>query len=140
MLKVPTDAPRELMYLFDYQLTVLNSIRIDDEQLEHENNQVIVHMNTSCLPLTSFPQNVEAVEWLRPSNPEKAADLICVYMGPKYIVPSSSTTSGTKRRARTVKQPRIMVAAPAPANNAPAEPVPLITPTGMSFDIQTTSI
>ncbi|KAF8328309.1 hypothetical protein F5887DRAFT_1288229 [Amanita rubescens] len=78
MLKVPTDAPRDLMYLWDYQLTVLNSIRVDDEQLELENNQ-----------------NVEAVEWLRPSNLEKASDLMCVYMGPKYV------------------QPRIMVSAPA---------------------------
>ncbi|KAF8336662.1 hypothetical protein F5887DRAFT_1161333 [Amanita rubescens] len=39
MLKVPTDAPRDLAYLFDYQLTVLNSICINDEQIESDNNQ-----------------------------------------------------------------------------------------------------
>ncbi|KAF8349183.1 hypothetical protein F5887DRAFT_1070524 [Amanita rubescens] len=60
----------------------------EDEQLEQENDQ-----------------NVEAVEWLSPSNPDRAADLMCVYMGPKYVVPSSSTStsSGTKRRGRKRK-------------------------------------
>jgi len=36
MLKIPTDAPRELAHLFDYQLTMLNSIRVDDEGMEME--------------------------------------------------------------------------------------------------------
>ncbi len=40
MLKVPTDAPRELAHLYDYQLTVLNSIRLDDEEMEAESTQV----------------------------------------------------------------------------------------------------
>ncbi|KAF8344843.1 hypothetical protein F5887DRAFT_917856 [Amanita rubescens] len=117
MLKVPTDAPRDLMYLFDYQLTVLNSIRVDDEQLEQENQQ-----------------NVEAVEWLRPSNPDKAADLMCIYMGPKYIVASStSTSSGAKRRGRSAKQQRIMVSAPAPVtDSSQSDTTPLTIPTGPS--------
>ncbi len=36
MLKVPTDAPRELAHLFHYQLTVFNSIRLDNEEMEME--------------------------------------------------------------------------------------------------------
>ncbi len=40
MLKVPSEAPRKLAHLFDYQLTVLNSIRIDDEEIEAESDQV----------------------------------------------------------------------------------------------------
>ena len=36
MLKVPTDAPRELVHLFHYQLTVFNSIRLDNEEMEME--------------------------------------------------------------------------------------------------------
>ncbi|KAF8328489.1 hypothetical protein F5887DRAFT_1079072 [Amanita rubescens] len=86
----------------------------EDEQLEQENDQ-----------------NVEAVEWLSPSNPDRAADLMCVYMGPKYVVPSSSTStsSGTKRRGRNGKQPRIMVSAPTPVDDSThMEPVPVVTP------------
>ena len=40
MLKPPTNAPRELAHLYDYQLTVLNSIRLDDEENEAETGQV----------------------------------------------------------------------------------------------------
>ena len=40
MLKCPTEATPELGHLFDYQLTVLNSIRMRDEQLEAANNEV----------------------------------------------------------------------------------------------------
>ena len=40
MLKCPTEAMPELSHLFDYQLTVLNSIRMRDEQLEAANNEV----------------------------------------------------------------------------------------------------
>ncbi len=47
MLKVLTEAPRDLMmYLWDYQLTVLNSICVYDEQQELENN--LVCMMLSC--------------------------------------------------------------------------------------------
>jgi len=42
MLKVPTDAPTELAHLYDYQLTVLNSIRLDDEETEVNSGQVCV--------------------------------------------------------------------------------------------------
>ena len=31
MLQVPIDIPRELAYMFDYQFTVFNSIRLDNE-------------------------------------------------------------------------------------------------------------
>ena len=41
MLKCPTDAPATLTHLFDYQLTVLNTIRIHDEQLELNNRKVL---------------------------------------------------------------------------------------------------
>jgi hypothetical protein len=35
MLKVPTDVPQDLAHLYaNYQLTVLNSIRLDDEEIE----------------------------------------------------------------------------------------------------------
>ena len=40
MLKNLTEAPRHLRYLFDYQLTVLNSIRLADEQTEIHANEV----------------------------------------------------------------------------------------------------
>lgn len=40
MLKVPTDAPPDLAHLYDYQLTVLNSIRLDDEEIEADSGQV----------------------------------------------------------------------------------------------------
>jgi hypothetical protein len=40
MLKNPTEAPTELSHLFDYQLTVFNSIRLVDEQTELHNNEV----------------------------------------------------------------------------------------------------
>ncbi len=40
MLKVPSEAPCKLVHLYDYQLTVLNSIRIDDEEIEAESDQV----------------------------------------------------------------------------------------------------
>ncbi|KAF8319551.1 hypothetical protein F5887DRAFT_928294, partial [Amanita rubescens] len=89
------------------------------------------HSNLFYLMLTHPLQNVEAVEWLSPSNPDRAADLMCVYMGPKYVVPSSSTStsSGTKRRGRNGKQPRIMVSAPTPVDDSThMEPVPVVTP------------
>ena len=41
MLKSPTMAPPDLAYLFDYQLSVLNIIRLEDEQLEAKNNEVL---------------------------------------------------------------------------------------------------
>jgi hypothetical protein len=41
MLKCPTDAPATLAHLFDYQLTILNTIRIHDEQLELNNHKVL---------------------------------------------------------------------------------------------------
>src|SRR6266550_5837101 len=81
--------------------------------------------------VTHFMQNVEALEWLRPSNLEKAADLICVYIGPKCLVPSSS--------GRTRMQPRIMVSAPAASGShaTPSEVRPLRIPSqaGTSWDI-----
>lgn len=40
MLKTPTDVPRDLAYLFDYQLSILNTICVLDEQDEAENNEV----------------------------------------------------------------------------------------------------
>ena len=40
MLKNPTEAPPELSHMFDYQLTVLNSIRLADEQMELHTNDV----------------------------------------------------------------------------------------------------
>ena len=40
MLKTPTEAPRELAYLFDYQLSILNTIRVQDEQDEADANEV----------------------------------------------------------------------------------------------------
>ncbi|KAF8328324.1 Peroxin-3-domain-containing protein [Amanita rubescens] len=70
MLRVLTDAPQELAHLFDYQLIVLNSIRMDDEDSEEAE-------------LESNHTSVEAVEWVRHSNPSDAANLICIYMGPK---------------------------------------------------------
>lgn len=42
MLKVPTN--RDLARLYDDQLTVLNSIRLDDEAIEAESGQVRVPM------------------------------------------------------------------------------------------------
>ena len=41
MLKCPTNATPELSHLFNYQLTVLNSIWIRDEQLKVANNEVL---------------------------------------------------------------------------------------------------
>ncbi|KAF8320642.1 hypothetical protein F5887DRAFT_1291293 [Amanita rubescens] len=118
MLKVPTLATQDLAHLFDYQLTVLNSIRMDDEQIEIENNQ----------------ENVDAVEWLRPSNPDRASDLICVYMGPKYEVPASASTSATSRkRARASKQARIIVTAPSPVLESSSEDVPVSVPTNIKL-------
>jgi hypothetical protein len=46
MLRVPTDAPQDLQHLFNYQLTVLNSIRVEDEELEAESGQVCFN---SCI-------------------------------------------------------------------------------------------
>ena len=40
MLKTPTEVPRELAYLFDYQLSILNTIRVQDEQDEADANEV----------------------------------------------------------------------------------------------------
>ena len=40
MLKCPTEVTPELGHLFNYQLMVLNSIRMRDEQLEATNNEV----------------------------------------------------------------------------------------------------
>lgn len=42
MLKTPTDASRDLAYLFDLQLSVLNTIRLEDEQAEVDNGEVSI--------------------------------------------------------------------------------------------------
>ncbi|KAI0267926.1 hypothetical protein BGY98DRAFT_938417 [Russula aff. rugulosa BPL654] len=59
MLKKPTNAPQQLAHLYDYQVTVLNSIHVDDEENEAESGQT----------------NVDAMEWIRHSNPTDAPDL-----------------------------------------------------------------
>lgn len=43
--------------------------------------------------ITHIMQNIEALEWLRPSKPEKAGKLICVYIGANYLVPSSTSST-----------------------------------------------
>ena len=59
---------------------------------------------------------------------------MCVYMGPKFVIPSSAsaTSLGTKRRGCNAKQPRIMVLAPAPVVELTVGPMPLTIPTGES--------
>ena len=42
MLKTPTDASRDLAYLFDLQLSVLNTIWLEDEQAEVDNGEVSI--------------------------------------------------------------------------------------------------
>ena len=56
--------------------------------------------------LPSLCQNgIFAVEWVRPSDPAQAADLICVYWGPKYKVPGSTGTRAKRpRAAKSVKE------------------------------------
>ena len=56
MLKNPTEAPRELSHMFDYQLTVLNSIRLADEQTELHTNDVrqLISLRR-FLPTNSWP-------------------------------------------------------------------------------------
>lgn len=49
MLKSPTMAPPDLAYLFDYQLSVLNIIWLEDEQLEAKNNEVLFFTTPSLL-------------------------------------------------------------------------------------------
>lgn len=46
MLKTPTNGSRELTHLFDYQLTVLNSIWLVDEQSEQQNKIVCFYIPT----------------------------------------------------------------------------------------------
>lgn len=40
MLKLPTDAPPALAHMYNYQLTVLNSIRLDDKEIEVDSGLV----------------------------------------------------------------------------------------------------
>lgn len=54
MLKSPTDGPRDLEHLFHYQLTVLNDIRLADEQLEIDNDHAS-QLRLSLVILLSDP-------------------------------------------------------------------------------------
>ena len=54
MLKNPTEAPAELSHLFDYQLTVLNSIRLADEQTELHTNDVRHLIDFPIFPTDSW--------------------------------------------------------------------------------------
>lgn len=53
MLKSPTEAPRDLAYLFDYQLSILNTIWIEDEQTEADNNEVLPAIHSVSQPNSS---------------------------------------------------------------------------------------
>ena len=54
MLKNPTEAPAELSHLFDYQLTVLNSIHLADEQTELHTNDVRHLIDFAIFPTDSW--------------------------------------------------------------------------------------
>ena len=102
MLKVPTDAPRDLDHMFDYQLTVLNFIRLDDEEMETESTQVPITTVFITLAELEYQTNIDALEWVRHSNPTAAPNLICVYMGPKYEVPSNGKSSSAPKERGTL--------------------------------------
>ena len=115
MLKSPTDAPRELTHLFDYQLTVLNSIRLADEQSEQQNESARTFSPpTAYLSFPLIQNTVEALEWVRTSDPDHAPNLVCVYLSPKYDVPDNAArnSAGKKRPHPSRNSTRIMVNAP----------------------------
>ena len=75
----------------------------------------------ATLPLTLGKTNIDPLEWVRYSRQGEAPNLICIYMGPKYEVPSNNKTPfTTKKRARAGKPAgRVMVPAPNKKEKAP---------------------
>jgi hypothetical protein len=139
MLQAPTGASKKLLHLFNYQLTVLNTVRIADESAEAENNEVCFFVARFCAArLQSLQSGVFAVEWVQTSDPARAADLICVYWGPKYSVPGSAGVHGKRSRSSksmkdAVSGKRVLVERPQLAPAAATEVVVGVPiPTGAS--------
>ena len=130
MLRVPTDAPPDLAHLFNYQLTILNLIRLQDEQDEINKNEVCINSSRAQTSHMFWQDNIDVKEWIRPSDPDKAPDLICVYMGPKYEVPKKITDklAGNKRGRSTLNTPRVMVAPPSLAKPKLSDDTPSAKP------------
>ena len=89
--------------------------------------------------LTPFiSQHVEPLEWIHHSDPDKAPNLMCIYMGPKYEVPDNGNAPKLpqKRTSAGRKLRRIMVNAPAAlAPDAPGSTPPMMPPpAGLPFN------
>ena len=86
-----------------------------------------------CLSLTRIQNSVEALEWVRTSDPDRAPNLICVYLSPKYDVPDNATgnTIGKKRPHSGKHSTRIMVNAPKKPEQETEDDASIPAPTGM---------
>ena len=63
MLKKPTNAPQQLAHLYDYQVTVLNSIRVDDEENEAESGQVRIRHSSPTDDTSNFENRLTSMQW-----------------------------------------------------------------------------
>jgi hypothetical protein len=63
MLKKPTNAPQQLAHLYNYQVTVLNSIRVDDEENEAESGQVCIRLSSPTDDTSNFENRLTSMQW-----------------------------------------------------------------------------